>query len=43
MLNAREAKDGMAEIIITAMITGKDHLNSIIERLRKIEGITEIL
>lgn len=43
MLNAREAKDGMAEIIITAMITGKDHLNSIIDRLRKIEGITEIL
>ncbi len=43
MLNAREAKDGMAEIIVTAMISGKEHLNSIIAKLRKIEGVTEIM
>ena len=43
MLNAREIKDSMAEITVTAMISGKEHLNSILAKLRRIDGVTEII
>ena len=42
MLNARELKDGRAEITLTAMINGKEHLKAIVEKLKKIDGVLEI-
>lgn len=42
MLNARDLKPGSAEISLTIMINGKNHLHSIVEKLKKIEGVLDI-
>ncbi len=41
-LNAREPKAGMCTISITIIVNGKDHLASVIQRLSRIPGITDI-
>ncbi len=41
-LNSREVKNGQAIISATITVSGKEHLNSVIQRLEKINGIITI-
>ena len=41
-MNARELKNGNANVIITVSIAGMEQLNNIITRIKKIEGVTSV-
>ena len=41
-LNSRETKDGNAAINLSITINGRDHLQSIIDRLSRVEGILSV-
>ncbi len=41
-LNSRETKDGCAVISVSITINGRDHLQSIIDRLSRIDGILSV-
>lgn len=42
MLNSRETKDGHAVISVTITVNGKEHLEGIISRLSKVNGVISI-
>ncbi len=42
MLNARDVKPGTAEITLTIMINGKNHLRAVVEKLEKIDGVLSV-
>ena len=41
-LNSRETKDGRAAINVSITINGRDHLQSVIDRMSRIEGISSV-
>lgn len=42
MLNSRETRDGYAVITVTVTVSGREHLNQIINRLKRVEGVVNI-
>ena len=41
-INAREPKDGHAEMQVTIGVNGVDHLELVIQRLNKISGVMRV-
>ena len=41
-LNSREMKDGRAAINVSITINGRDHLQNVVDRLSRIEGISSV-
>ena len=41
-INARELKNGNANIVVTIAIAGVEQLNNIIQRIHKIEGVISV-
>lgn len=43
MLNSRQTKNGEAVITVTLIVTGKDHLESIIKKLSAVDGVMSVV
>ena len=41
-LNSRETKDGRAAIVVSITINGRDHLQNVVDRLSRIEGVSSV-
>ena len=41
-INTKSKKDGRASIELTIGVNGKEHLNSVMAKLRKINGVLDI-